>query len=139
MSIKEKLTKEEAIRRHRLMWNYIADESARTRTRINRVDALVHFGWVGWEKIPFKLCWCCEYASLNYDTLCNHCPLDFAKGNANGVKYCFTEYMDANGTRQYGLYTKWNLIRLLNSCDSEQLDEYIDLAKRIANLSEKED
>lgn len=45
MSIKEKLTKGEAIRRHRLMWNYIADESARTRTRINKVDALYHFGW----------------------------------------------------------------------------------------------
>lgn len=137
MSIKkEKLTKEEAIRRHRLMWNYIADESARTRTRINKVDALIHFRW---EKMPFNLCWCCEYANQNYNTLCDHCPLDFAKGNANGVKYCAIGYTDANGTCQYGLYAKWSLIKRLDSCDSEKLDEYIDLAKRIANLSEKED
>lgn len=27
----------------------------------------------------------------------------------------------------------------IDSCNSEQLDEYIDLAKRIANLPEKED
>lgn len=137
MSIKEKLTKEEAIRRHRLMWNYIADESARTRTRIDKRDALIHFGW---EKMPFNLCWCCEYVSLNYYTLCcGHCPLDFAKGNANGVKYCSTGYTDANGTHQDGLYTKWNFIRWLDSCDSEKLDEYINLAKRIANLPEKKE
>lgn len=103
MSIKEKLTKEEAIRRHRLMWNYIADESARIRTRIGKEDALIHFGWD--QNIRSK-CWCCEYASRNYNTLCDHCPLDFAKGNANGVKYCATGYTDANGTRQDGLHTK---------------------------------
>ena len=118
------------------MWNYIADESAKKRTRVNKEGALDHFGWD--QNIRSK-CWCCEYASLNYDTLCDHCPLDFAKGNANGVKHCLTEYMDANGTRQDGLYAKWILIRWPNSCDSEKLDQYIDLAKRIANLPEKED
>lgn len=136
MSIKEKLTKGEAIRRHQLMWNYIADESARTRTRIGKGDALIHFGW---EETPINLCWCCEYVSLNHNASCDHCPLDFAKGNANGVKHCSTGYVDANGTRQDGLYTKWFLIRWLDNCNSDQLDEYIDLAKRIANLPEKED
>lgn len=36
-------------------------------------------------------------------------------------------------------FAKWDLIKRLDSCDSEKLDEYIDLAKRIANLPEKED
>lgn len=104
MSIKEKLTKEEAISRHRLMWNYIADESVRARTRIDKDDALDHFGW---KETPFNRCWCCEYADQTYKrwcphNLCAYCPLDFAKGNANGVKYCSTGYTDANGTRQDG-------------------------------------
>ena len=133
----EKLTREEAIRRHRLMWNWIADETEKTGELITKKDAFKHFGWDGSKVL--SSCWCCEYAGQNYNTLCDHCPLDFAKGNANGVKYCSTGYTDANGTRQDGLYTKWNLIRWLGSCDSKKLDEYIDLAKRIANLPEKED
>lgn len=140
MSIKEKLTKEEAIRRHRLTWNYIADESARTRTRIDKVDAFNHFGW---EETPFNRCWCCEYADQTHKgwcphNLCAYCPLDWKKGNANGVEYCSTGYTDANGTHHYGLYTEWNSIRLLDDCNSEQLDKYINLAKRIANVPEKE-
>ena len=142
MSIKEKLTKEEVIRRHRLMWNYIADESARARTRISKGDALIHFGW---KETPFNYCWCCEYADRKaskycyYKNMCDYCPLDLRKGNSNGVIYCSTKYMNIYGVFQEGLYTKWNSIRLLDSCDSEKLDEYIDLAKRIANLPEKED
>lgn len=38
------LTKEECVRRHRLLWNYIADESERTGEMITKVDAFEHFG-----------------------------------------------------------------------------------------------
>ena len=130
------------MRRHRLMWNYIADESAITRTRIGKGDALIHFGC---EETPFNLCWCCEYADQKaskhgyYKNMCDYCPLDWKKGNANGVIYCSTKYMNIYGIFREGLYTKWNSIRLLDNCDSDKLDEYIDLAKRIANVPEKED
>lgn len=123
MSIKEKLTKEEAIRRHRLMWNYIADESARTRTRINKVDALIHFRW---EKMPFNLCWCCEYAICNtiylhrtIKDVCCFCPIKWK-----------TELCHDKG----GEYDMWR--RYIQDGNYEKAAE---MARVIANLPEKED
>ena len=43
----EELTREEAIRRHRLMWNWIADETEKIGEPIDKSDAFKHFGWDG--------------------------------------------------------------------------------------------
>lgn len=58
------LTKEEAIRKHRLMWNWIAQTSIQEQRCVSKREALEHFGWN-----PVKLfadCWCCTYAEENY-------------------------------------------------------------------------
>lgn len=39
----EELTREEAIRRHRLMWNWIANEAERTHKPVTKMDAFDHF------------------------------------------------------------------------------------------------
>lgn len=119
MSIKEKLTKEEAIRRHRLMWNYIADETEKTGEPIDKSDALIHFGW---EKIPFNLCWCCEYANQNYNTLCDLCC------------FCPIKWKTELCCDKGGEYDMW--CRYIQDGNYEKAAE---MARVIANLPEKKE
>lgn len=86
------LTKEEAIRRHRMMWNWIADESIRQKRRVERREAFEHFGW-GVTKTDF---WCCEYVAAN-NKKCSDCPIAWPKGarcaindNTPYIKWCFS-------------------------------------------------
>ena len=65
------LTKEEAIRRHRMMWNWIAEESIRQKGTVYKEDAFEHFGWEPCE----NNCWCCEYNELNDGINCSKCPV----------------------------------------------------------------
>ena len=55
----EELTREEAIRRHRLMWNWIADETERTREVVTKRAAFKYFGWP-YEEV-YSSCWCCDW------------------------------------------------------------------------------
>lgn len=79
----QNLTKEEAIKRHRLMWNWIA-ETTRTKKRcIGKEAAFKHFGW----PMISARCWCCEYAS-NMDAYCGacyQCPIDWS---VSGTRFC---------------------------------------------------
>lgn len=53
------LTKAEAIRRHRLMWNWIAQTSIQEQQCVGKDEAIEHFGW---PDIPAG-CWCCDCGS----------------------------------------------------------------------------
>ena len=89
-----KLTKEEAIRRHKMMWGWIADETLRRQKCVDKLDAFEHFGW---DPCPvLSNCWCCEYAS-NIDTncVCDYCPIAWPS-KSNHVP-CI----------RYGLYSIW--------------------------------
>lgn len=75
------LTKKEAIRRHRLMWNWIAQTSIQEQRCVTKREALEHFGWN-----PVKLfadCWCCTYAEENHKNqlldshFCDFCPVQW--------------------------------------------------------------
>ena len=39
------LTKEEAIRRHRMMWEWIGYETLKRKECVDKRDAFKHFGW----------------------------------------------------------------------------------------------
>lgn len=65
-----KLTKEEAIRRHRMLWNWIADETEKQNRCVEKVEAFEHFGW-GYA--PFH-CWCCAYDAQLHGA-CDCCPV----------------------------------------------------------------
>lgn len=142
----EELTREEAIRRHRLMWNWIADEAERTHKPVTKMDAFDHFGW---DQNILSKCWCCEYTHeevfrrrelFGKKKLCEFCPLDWSQGNEDAVKASCINYFDESMFSHMGLYEAWCLSSGFDNgkfyFDQER---FISLAKTIANLPEKED
>lgn len=134
----EGLTREEAIRRHRLMWNWLADESEKGKL-VRKKDAFKHFGWNIYDAI--SLCWCCEYAENLWQIdetdeekhLCDFCPLDWSNGKNKAIKANCSTISIRNGCERSGLYRLW--------CCSITVDfvESSKLARIIANLPEKKE
>lgn len=106
------LTKEEAIKRHRMMWNWIAYETLRREEFVTKAAAIEHFGWDE-SKMRGK-CWCCTYG--REDGTCEKCPIQWP------------------GSKCYGLYDDWCY---LGRCSDYK--KAAELAYRIANLPERED
>lgn len=132
----EELTREEAIRRHRLMWNWIADETEKTGEPIRKHDAFKHFGWD--RSKVLSLCWCCKWVFENwklgsdksdFESACSSCPLDWSTGEKEILKAtCSTITGD-------GLYDQW----LFKTYGEEDHAEASRLARIIANLPEKKE
>lgn len=92
------LTKEEAIRRYRMMWEWIANETLRRHECVDKLNAFKHFGW-NWLEVK-NICWCCEYCNRN----CNICPIEWPSTRnhkSDCVQYIFGGFADD------GLYLKW--------------------------------
>lgn len=74
-----KLTKEEAIRRHRMMWKWIANETLRRRRCVRDWEAFDHFRWDYYAAFEHE--WCCEYAGRAAKAdgekiqTCRYCPI----------------------------------------------------------------
>lgn len=112
------LTKKEAIRRHRLMWNWIAQTSIQEQRCVTKEEAFKHFGWENIRNTNF--CWCCAYAMMKLKMGCSRCPIKWPD------KYC-TNLYDL-------LYDKF--IR------ASKYDHYIksaEIAYQIAELPERKD
>lgn len=110
----EGLTKEEAIKRHRMLWNYIADESERKGVPVSKYTA-VHKLWSSLPNFtPMNDCWACEAS----DT-CNSCIIKWPGGDCGGP-----------GNIK-GLYVKW-----LRAYNRNDLKDYVSIAREIANLPE---
>lgn len=114
---KTQFTKEEAIKYHRELWNWLADNPSSKKDN-----------WPGWTEYNFREengfvaiigdCFCCHYTD-QFGSGCNMCPLDFAANNS------------AIGTEEYclsGLYGDWF---------TSKGNSRIELAKEIANLPER--
>ena len=142
----EELTREEAIRRHRLMWNWIADEAEKTHKPVTKMDAFDHFGW---DQNILSKCWCCEYTHeevfrrrelFGKKKMCEFCPLDWSQGNEDAVKASCINYFDESMFSHMGLYEAWCLSSGFDNgkfyFDQER---FISLAKTIANLPEKKE
>ena len=109
----ELITKEEAIRNHRLMWNWIADESLRQKRCVDKDEAFKHFGWG--ETLAYNsYCWCCAYAH-NY---CDKCLIEW--GNC----------LKCAGS----IYDYWVMFK-----DYNDYIKAAEVAKQIANLPVRED
>lgn len=128
----EELTREEAIRRHRLMQNWIADEAERTHKPVTKMDAFDHFGW---DQNILSKCWCCEYTHeevfrrrelFGKKKMCEFCPLDWSLGNEDPVKARCMGYIDGSFFLHNGKF---------------YFDQarFVKLAKTIANLPEKKE
>lgn len=127
MSIKEKLSKEEAVRRHRELWNKIAELcTGKFRDYEIKHVALEALGYVNPIEFPDKMCWACEYAINNAiylhrtnEDVCCSCPIKWETAS------CY----DKGG--EYDMWTRY-----MRDGNYEKAAE---MAKVIANLPEKED
>lgn len=125
------LSKEEAVRRHRLMWNWIAEETLKQKRCVDKEEAFEHFGWG--SDIDCN-CWCCEYASsISYIGKCNRCPLVW-KINGEERAYCCDVYPIAGSQSRHGWYWLWRDAYLRS--EYERASYY---ARRIAKLPERKD
>lgn len=138
----EKLIREEAIRRHRLMWNWLADETEKTGKPIRKHDAFKHFGWDGSEAL--SSCWCCEWVCENwklgsdkfdFESACSSCPLDWSTGEKEILKATCSTITSNDGHTKDGLYDQW----LFKTYGEEDHAEASRLARIIANLPEKKE
>ena len=109
------MTREEAIRKHRELWHWIADETRRKHEKVEKGENPDVA-----EEGPVNSCWLCEYARQFpkfYYEYCYACPINW------GVKTCMKEG---------SLYREWTYGF---SLDYEELAK---LADTIAELPEKE-
>lgn len=137
----EELTREEAVRRHRLMWNWIADEAERTHKSVTRLDAFDHFGWNIYDAL--SLCWCCEWAynewirnkelGIDFRSRCCICPLDWSNGKNEVIKAGCSKISIHDGCKYPVLYKLWYY------SIATDFDESSKLARIIANLPEKKE
>lgn len=105
------LSREQAISRHRKMWNWIADETKRLKRKIKKYE---YFKVMEIDDIPDSKCYCCEFL-LNHPNCCaNNCIIDWGKNSG-----CIGSY-----------YGKWIY--------TDDWQEAARLARIIANLPERE-
>ncbi|MFR2774805.1 MAG: hypothetical protein ACLTBR_03125 [Anaerostipes sp.] len=122
----EKLTKQEAIKLHRKMWNWIADETERTGKFCDKYE---YFDVMKIPRgdCPRALCYCCEYAiqksGEEYENRCKCCPLYW--GSDCDEYMCLDKKFMGDDK---GLFGRWR--------DTNNIEESANLAREIANLEE---
>lgn len=105
------MTKQEAIKNHRAMWNWIADQIEERKQALN-IGVLkyryLHHVYNGYAS---HNCFCCEYDDEHDDHVCSHCPLVWPEG------HCIVLYKVC--------------------CESHDYNEQAKYARKIANLPER--
>lgn len=125
-----KLTKEEAIKRHRELWNWVADE---TLKRKKCVDKAEYFEEHYTDQIPRNTCWCCEYAERCSTTGidCNSlCPINW--GTSGPVPCCTNDSL-------YSMYYDLIDSTKLSVLSKHEARYAAGVARAIANLPERKD
>ena len=125
------LTKEEAVKRHRELWNKIAelctskDIGMRTGDSIKYI-ALKSLGYDDPIEIPNSMCWACEYAIYNAihlhgtnEGICCFCPLKWK------TELCY----DKSG--EYKIWIRHLVVG--------EFEDAAEMARVIANLPEKKE
>lgn len=117
---REELTREEAIRRHRTMWNWLADQAEATGELHSKYGAFLAL-WPDEDWVPIAECWMCELAGDCYDG--STCALVWPNGRCAPYIGKGNEY----------LFSDWVFAQCMGDTK-----EYINLAREIANLPERE-
>ena len=121
------LSREETIKEHRKMWNWIADEIMRVRVLPTNIHELKFSYFVknriADDEIPYSECYCCDYT---YCDGCSLCPIDW-KNTSGKQRGCYN--IDSP-------YRKLVDLLKLRNVDREGLSSY---AREIANLPEMEE
>lgn len=130
------LTKQEAIKNHREMWNWIVkqyeNESYKT---INELKEEYLYEIKGEPNIINYDCYCCEYANnLKLKHRCYGCPLVWTEEDVKN-EYIKPYYCMNTGS-SVGLYEQLEEFTELIITDRTKV---INLAKQIAELEERKD
>ena len=108
------MTKEETIKNHRKMWNWLAKTGKRYKFDTPEIQTFPDL---------FNDCFLCEYSkACNFGKghgCCRFCPLEWPE-----IERCYGK------DRQDGIFDKW--------LDTENIEEKKAIALQIANLPEKE-
>ena len=112
-----KLTKKQAVKEHRKMWNWIADETERQKRKVSKED---YFNAHPEYEIPFCKCFCCEYDLKNGIGNCVKCPIKWSGARNIGICCCIENAAS---------YNKW-----FYSMAWKDAAKY---AREIANLPER--
>ena len=110
------MTREEAIKKHRELWHWIANEHIRRKSEIVHKEDNPDVAKEG----PMNSCWLCEYSSQFYKVcrdICTFCPINW------GVKTCM---------KRRSPYVEWTFDSSLDYREKAKL------ADTIAELPEKE-
>lgn len=116
-----KLTREEAISWHRKIWNWIADrieEEERYQDICDLKDKYCDSKGFSFET---NNCFCCEYTNCD----CRFCPIEWESEVEDYM--CLDQYKEKD---YKGLY--------ILCCDEKDWKEQEKLARKIANLPERE-
>lgn len=140
-----KISKKEAIRKHRMMWNWIADQYQYGSTK-SVVELKQEFTRVNdpGVKIPSD-CYCCMYAGERSDFfqsisenqsryICKRCPLEWPTSKDTKELMCY----ESTHTNEYGLglysYVAMHT-PILSGCGNPH--KVATVARKIANLPER--
>lgn len=108
------MTRDEAIREHRKMWNWIADETLRLKRKVEKSEYFETFK-KEYKIKPMSECWCCEFNNQRH---CKNCIIDWGDG-----AYCTTV------SHRLSAFMLW-----ANSCNYKKAARY---ARKIAELPER--
>lgn len=121
------LTREQAIKEHRKMWNWIADETINRQIKVTKWEYFYTFKFIE----PIHLCYCCEYArnvceerkeNSSIGSRCWYCPIKW--GEEDSAR-CYDDECDPPA-----LYSLWERLGNL------EFEQAAYLAKQIAELPE---
>ena len=120
------LSKEEAIRKHREMWNWIADRIMERKQSVIIDNLKREYVLQHKENIAYN-CYLCDYCidmqgGVKFKR-CKYCPLDWeSEGDEDGLYQCLASYEEVGLYRKVGGTVVW--------------EEQYELCKKIANLKE---
>lgn len=124
------LSREEAIRKHREMWNWIADR-IKERKQTVRIESLKEAYIERHNECVLYSCYLCDYSigmleeGKYFPDRCKYCPLDWeSTGDEDGIYQC----LENHGEK--GLYEE--------AMRTSLWEEQYALCKKIANLKERE-
>ena len=132
------LTKEECVRRHILLWNYIADEILeQKKVPWNyKVKAFEHFGWSVPIGSIFSYCWGCYYDSMKRLEMVDD-PKYIKESEVKICPYCLFNWTSDENNFCSKHDTLFN--RFMNSKRINDWKEAARIAREIANMPVRED
>lgn len=131
------LTKEECVRRHRLLWNYVADWILEQEKvpRNYKEESFEHFGWSVPIGSTFSYCWGCYYNNMKRLEMVDD-PKHIKESEVNTCPYClFNWTSDENNfcTNYNTLFDQFMDSKLVNEWENAAR-----IAREIANMPVRE-